>query len=385
VSQDPRASGVAAARIVTLYVLSFLAISSAQLAWRPRVAGLVASAVLTGLAVFLGGVLAEALSGVASAGVRRRARLLAVLFVPVASLLAAIVPWGVPVLGVQVAIGLALLQLVILLVAQTLGLEGLVLWGAFSLTLTAAAGGALVGGVAFVSLLALSGVFFAVDQVDTKLVRWPGAPAPPLARVLTDAFRLFAPPVVLLGIALPLLGMLPWVTSPDTSTAAGGGVVSTPEVQQAYRWLIVLALVGAASLVLAFRLLKGRGKDARPLIEMEETHVEAEEVLEAPERDDPRYAAARGRVIRAYVRFLTRARRGGLRLEPFLTPREIEGRVRRPEEPLEVLTGLFMDARYGPDEPGDESAHRAEAASRTVIESLRRRRRPGRATRHPSG
>jgi hypothetical protein len=68
----------------------------------------------------------------------------------------------------------------------------------------------------------------------------------------------------------------------------------------------------------------------------------------------------------------------------FLTPREIEGRVRRPEEPLEVLTGLFMDARYGPDEPGDESVHRAEVASRTVIESLGRRRRPGRAISRPS-
>ena len=85
-------------------------------------------------------------------------------------------------------------------------------------------------------------------------------------------------------------------------------------------------------------------------------------------------------MIRAYVRFLTRARRGGLRLESFLTAREIEGRVRRPEKPLEVLTGLFMDARYEPDEPGDESARRAEEASRTVIESLRRRRRSGRAT-----
>jgi hypothetical protein len=111
------------------------------------------------------------------------------------------------------------------------------------------------------------------------------------------------------------------------------------------------------------------------LIEMEETHVEAEEVLEVPELDDPRYAAARGRVIRAYVRFLTRARRRGLRLEPFLTPKEIERRVRRPEGPLEVLTGLFMDARYGPDEPGEETVRRAGEASRAVIDSLRRRRR----------
>jgi len=195
-----------------------------------------------------------------------------------------------------------------------------------------------------------------------------------------DTVRLVGLPVGLMLIALALVVTLPGDSSPDASTAARGGIdVSAPEVEQAYQWLILLALVGASSLTLAFRLLTGRGEDARPLIEMEETHVEAEEVLEVPELDDPRYAAARGRVIRAYVRFLTRARRRGLRLEPFLTPKEIERRVRRPEGPLEVLTGLFMDARYGPDEPGEETVRRAGEASRAVIDSLRRRRRARKA------
>jgi hypothetical protein len=114
---------------------------------------------------------------------------------------------------------------------------------------------------------------------------------------------------------------------------------------------------------------------------MPESHVEAEELIEAPPADDASYAAARGRVIRAYLRVLARARQAGFRLEPSLTPREIEGRVRRPETALAVLTGLFMDARYGPDEPGPEAVGRAEAASREICLGLRVRPRSARRRR----
>jgi hypothetical protein len=253
------------------------------------------------------------------------------------------------------------------------------------LTLTAAAGGKLTGAVALVGLLALSAFFFALDHVALKLSLWPGAPVPPLRVVFREAVHLVALPVVLLAIALAVLGSCSWIAPSEVSTGPPGDIigVSTPEVQRAYQWLILVALAGAGSLVLAFRLLKGRGKDARPLIEREETQVEAEEILESSDLGDPRYAGARGRVIRAYVRFLTRARKRGLRLETFLTPREIRSRVRRPEEPLELLTALFMDARYGPDEPGEDSAHRAEEASRAVVASLARRRFSRRPTAHP--
>jgi hypothetical protein len=53
--------------------------------------------------------------------------------------------------------------------------------------------------------------------------------------------------------------------------------------------------------------------------------------------------------------------------------------VRQPQDPLRVLTGLFMDARYGPDEPAREAVLRAEAAMRDVCSRLRvrpRARRP---------
>ena len=120
------------------------------------------------------------------------------------------------------------------------------------------------------------------------------------------------------------------------------------------------------------RWLRGGSGDESPaLVELPESHVLAEEILEPATPDDPRYAPARDRVIRAYLRFLARAGQAGLRLERTLTPCEIQDRVRQPEDPLRALTSLFMDARYGPGEPAPQAVQRAEAASREVCSRLR--------------
>jgi hypothetical protein len=208
-------------------------------------------------------------------------------------------------------------------------------------------------------------VFFSLDHVRHRLALWPHILAPGVGLVLKDALRTLAVPVILLAVGVTLLP-----APPPTVDGRGVSPVAAPEVERAYRWLIVVALVGTGSLVLAVRWLRGRGRDTPPLVEMPESHVEAEELIEAPRADDARYAPARGRVIRAYLRVLARARQAGFRLEPSLTPREIEGRVRRPEMELRVLTGLFMDARYGPSEPGPEAVVRAEATSREICSTL---------------
>jgi hypothetical protein len=382
---DTASSSLDAARLVALYLLSFLTVASADLAWHPpRLPRLAAGVLLPGLAVVFGRFLTEALSAVGSAGVRRRARLLALVAVPLPTVLAAMVAWGFPALGPAVASALGLLQVAVLVVAEALGLELLVLWGGFVLAIVAAAGGSLPGALALAALLVLAAIFFALDHAVTRLTVWPGSPAPPLGRVVGDALRLVAPPVVLLGVALAVLPSSPSVTG---RALAGQGPlplpVPAPDLHRVYPWLMLLALAGAGTLVLVFRWLRGRGKGARPLVEMAVSHVEAEEILEAGAPGDPRYAAARGRVIRAYLRFLGRARDAGFRLELSLTPREIEGRVRRPGAPLDLLTGLFMDARYGPDEPGPERVRQAEAASRAVCSGLPRRRFPRRAAARP--
>jgi hypothetical protein len=186
--------------------------------------------------------------------------------------------------------------------------------------------------------------------------------------VLGEALRAVAVPFFLL---VPALLFLPGPVAVELGRA--GGPALTADVERAYRWLALVALAGGGATTLVLRWLRGPGGgDEQPLVELPESHVVADEVLEPPAFDDPRYARARGRIIRAYLRFRARAEEVGFRLERHLTPREIQHRIRRPEDALETLTGLFMDARYGPDEPAPDGVRRAEAASREVCSSLHR-------------
>jgi hypothetical protein len=220
----------------------------------------------------------------------------------------------------------------------------------------------------------LASIFFSFDYVTRRLLAWPSVPAPALGRVLTSALRALAVPVLLLATALAFLPPLSL-----EGLAGGSGPAFAGEVQRAYRWLALLAVLGGGATLVVMRWLRGGGGDESPaLVELPESHVLAEEILEPPAPHDPRYAPARGRVIRAYLRFLAHAGEAGLRLERTLTPREIQDRVHQPQDPLRALTGLFMDARYGPDEPAPEAVLRAEAASRDVCSSLRARPRASR-------
>jgi len=365
--ESPGLATLSAARLIALFLVSLVAASSADLAWSaPGVPRLLARAGTLGLALFLGRLLPDALSAVGAAGVRRRARLLAFVLVPLPSLLALAVAMAAPPLAARAASALALLQVTVLLLSEALGLELLALWSAFMLVLVAALGGGAPGAIALTGFLALTGVFFSLDHVIGRLTAWPSVPPPALGLLLRDALRMVAAPVVLLGLALALLPSSPVVELPGGRS----GTLAGPELRRAYLWLILVAMAGAGTMTLALRWLRGRGSDTPPLVEMTESHVLAEEILE-PVFDDVCYAAGRGRVIRAYLRFLARAREAGFRLEWHLTPREIQGRLGRVEDGLAALTGLFMDARYGPDEPAPEAIRRAEAASRAICAGLR--------------
>jgi hypothetical protein len=276
-----------------------------------------------------------------------------------------------PRLAGQAASALALLQTVVLLVAEPLGVEVLALWGALVLTLVAALAGGLPALAGLTGFLALAAVFFALDHVLRRLATWPGTPAPAVRAVLADALLAVAAPAALLAAALLFLPE----PSPVPLAARGPAVVG-PDVRRAYEWLTLVALAGGASVVFLVRWLRGGGGEGAPLLEPAESRVEAEEAIGPETFEDARYAPARGRVIRAYLRFLSRAREAGFRLESHLTPREIQDRVRRPEELVDRLTGLFMDARYGPDEPGAEAVRSAEAVSTAVCAGLRGRPRP---------
>jgi hypothetical protein len=369
----PGLARLAAARGVALYVLSLLAAASADLAWRPPdVARLLGHAVVLALAVGLGSLLPDALSAVGAGVLRARARLVAFLFLPLPGLVALAVALAAPRLAPQAISALVFLQVAVLLASEALAVELLALWNALVLTLLSALAGGLPALVGLTGFFTLAAAFLGLDHVLRRLSAWPGTPAPAVRVVLADILRTVAAPVALLATALLLL--------PAPSPAAfadGGRMALAPEVRRAYQWLVLVALAGGGTLVLLMRWLRGGGGETSPLVELMESRVEAEELLAPDDLDEARYAPARGRVIRAYLRFLHRAREAGFRVEPHLTPREIQDRVRRPEDPLSLLTGLFMDARYGPDEPGAEAARSAEAASHAVCTLLHARRRAG--------
>lgn len=363
----PGLARLAAARMVALYLLSLLAAAGADLAWRPPdLLRLAAHAATLGFAVGLGSLLPDALSSVGAGVLRARIRLLVLLFLPLPGLLGLAVAVAAPRLAGQVVSALVLLQAAVLLVGEALALEILALWGALVLTLVGALAGGLPGLVGFTGFLALAAAFLGLDHVSRRLAGWPGVPAPPLRLVLADALRVVAAPVLVLALALLLLP-----APPRAALGDGRTVVLAPEVRRAYEWLVLVALAGGGAVTLLVRWLRGGGSEAPTLVEPAESRVEAEELLDIDAFDEARYGAARGRVIRAYLQFLHRAREAGVRLERHLTPREIERRVRRPEDPLSLLTGLFMDARYGPDEPRAEAVRSAEAASHAVCAQLR--------------
>lgn len=356
-----------AARQGALYLLSLVAVASADLAWQePSVFRLAAQAAALGLTQALGALLGEALSAVGAAAMRRRARLLAFLFVPPPGLFALAAALAAPDLAGQAASALTFLQAAILLLAEGLGLELLVLWGALLLSIVAGLAGGLPAAVGLAGFLALSGAFFSLDGATRRLAGWPRAHALAPGLLLKDALRVLAVPVVLLAATLAVLPPAP----ADARSQLRRPALTAPEVRRAYAWLALLALAGTGGMALVFRWMRGRGDETTPLVETLESQVEAEEVLEPEALEDARYAPARGRVIRAYLRFLARAREAGFRLERHLTPGEIQGLVRRPEEPLAVLTASFMDARYGPDDPSAEVVHQAEAAARAVCAGL---------------
>ncbi len=356
------------ARHLALYLISLLAVSNADLAWREpsplRLAGQAAALALTQA---LGTLLADVLSGLGAAAARRRARGVAFAVFPLPGLFALAAALAAPHLAAQAVSALALLQAAVLLLGEALGVEILVLWGALLLGVVAAMAGGPPAAVGLAGFLAASGAFFSLDHAARRLAAWPRIPALPVRLVLGDASRLLAVPVVLLAATIAVLPPRPSEAFAETPRPT----LSRPEAQRVYLWLALVVLAGTGGAALVFRWLRGRGDEAPPLIDAMETHVEAEEVLEPESFESARYAPARGRVVRAYLRFLARARDAGFRLERHMTPGEIQDRVRRPADRLAALTALFLDARYGPDEPSSEAVRRAETESRAVCAGLR--------------
>ena len=80
-------------------------------------------------------------------------------------------------------------------------------------------------------------------------------------------------------------------------------------------------------------------------------------------------------MARAYVAFLGTAARLGRPRRPDLTPLEYASSLGGVAG-LERLTELFMDARYGPEDPRPESVAAAETAAEQALRDVTARWRP---------
>ena len=364
-------SPILAARSVALYALSLHAAASALLAWT---AGDMRTLGLAAVALALALIIGESLGGTVDAGLEGTSRLRLRVTVAAAygglvilALTAAVGTGEARLLG-QEALLFTVLQAAFLLLVD-LGRTHLgPVANALVLVVLASLRGGVVASAAVTGGLALLGFFLALDHAARVLQAYPAGHARLLGGTLRRAAVSLAPVVLGLTVLFVLSPPAPLARVRFPAAAAGQ---RDEEVAAAYQRLIVLALAGSGLVFGVVRLLR-RDRGARsPLEEAMPLEHGAEEALpEVPPLAQRDYRGRRGRIVRAYVDVLARAREAGFRSRPSQTPRDIAALLPAPAAPLAAITDLFVGARYGPDEPSEEQAVAAERAGRAVAAGL---------------
>jgi len=364
-----------AARSVTLYALSLHAAGSALLAWTPAAAGvLAATAFGLALALVLGETIGRSVdAGLAGAG---RIRLRVMTGTAYGGLVALALTAGIGsgearLLGTE-AMLFSVLQAAFLLLVELGRTHVGPVANAFVLVVLASLRGGVPAAAGVTGALALLAFFLAFDHAARVLQAYPSGRADLLPATIRRAARTAGPIVLGLTVFFALFPPPPYTR---VHFAVGTGPVDD-DVSEAYRRLVAIALVGSGLVFGAVRLIR-RGRGDSPLLEeglpLERGIEEAlPEEAAAPPRE---YPGRRGRIVRAYVAVLARARETGFRQRPSQTPHEIASHLPAPAGPLTALTALFVGARYGPDEPSEEQALAAEGAGAGLVAGLRGRRR----------
>jgi hypothetical protein len=142
--------------------------------------------------------------------------------------------------------------------------------------------------------------------------------------------------------------------------------------RQVYALVFFASLIGAGAVGLAVQFLRRRRqRTPGPSEDVVDVVAVEDEVL--PEAGPSRrevIPGSRGAVVRAYATFLAAAARLGRPRRGDATPAEYAASLGRVAG-LSRLTELFMDARYGPDEPPAPSVAAAEAAADEARRDLR--------------
>jgi hypothetical protein len=363
------------ARLLALFTLALGPAATALIAWLPLQAGaprLLMLALGTALAISFGETFRpgqHALREKSGLKLRIWAQVLCGGLLLLSLLFAAAAPRAA-LLGRQTLLALTI-QLLFLSLPD-LGIARLpALAASLSLAVLAAFRGGTIAVLALASYALGLTAFLVLDHFTARLALRPAAVPALRATAYAELSRLLA--TVSLALAL---GLLVFPPSPHGSLDAPTlDSLEREKMAPAYLQLAFVALLGAGVVHYASRLLRLQ-RDAKPKA-VEELVAErrAEEVLaERPPRARPSYAGARGRVVRAYVGFVSEASGRELVRRPDQTPREIAAKLGAAGTALETLTALFSRARYGRPEPSEAEALEAEALSGGLVGWLEERR-----------
>jgi hypothetical protein len=369
------AEGLLAGRALALYALSLAAAGSATLAWWPAEGGLFARLAVLAAALAAASVLGDGLSarllGVLERRTLARLRLVAgavhasAAFVGIVAALGSADP---RVLAVVTSV-CTFVQIGVVALADVLGGPALALLNALVLTVAAALAGGPVAAVAVTAFLGLFVVFTAFDHFQGRLSAYPATRGDPWRTALGQAAAIAAPLVVAMAVYFAAFPPSPYARIPGELRrhAAVPG-----RLEEALARIVFLAVLGGGA-VFGLRRALGPGAQREP---PSEDVVDPERGAEEPidggsRRRAPADASRRGRIVRAYVGFLSTIERRGFLRRPSQTPAAIAAHLRAPAIPLRRLTELFVAARYGPDEPVEGDVRAAEAAAREVIDSQR--------------
>jgi putative flippase GtrA len=355
---------ILAGRDLLLWALACFGATHALLAWRAMAPAAAAGlAVLYALALGAAGPIGSRLhAGLGGLG-RGRARILLGLAHAALVLIAPLAVGAAPALLPRAALLFAWLQLPALLLAVSETALLAVLMNAGVLVLLAALHGGLPAASAVSGFVSLLAAFLVVDHWALTLAAHPRVRAPAWGVVARQALSLALP----VGLGSAALFLLFPPQPAEFALATPGRSDPAQPLGAAHRLLILTLFLGGAGIVTAVRLFRKDPPGAAPLVEAPELLSVEDEALPAPQPAAPvTLAGPRGRILRAYARFLGDAARRALRRHPPETPLEFARRVGEPMRPLQALTELFMGARYGAAEPAEPDAVAAERAAREI-------------------
>jgi hypothetical protein len=264
------------------------------------------------------------------------------------------------------AVVFAALQPAFLLIAGALADVRLALVNSLVLVVLASLRGGLVAALAAIAVFVLVAVFLLADNAVRILGAYAARRGPPMELVWREGLALIAPVTAVLALLLAIAPPQPWA---GVRWRNGPPTDLPPQV---YALIFFASLIGAGAVGFALQFLRRRRQRTPPPTEdvVDVVAVEDEVLPEARPSRRTIIPGPRGAVVRAYATFLAASARLGRPRRADVTPAEYAvslGRVAG----LSRLTELFMDARYGPDEPLPESVVAAETAADEAVRDLR--------------